>query len=41
MDVISEIEKKIKDAHGMKYISHDIFFKGICPECQNNKMNDL
>ena len=29
MDVISEIEKKIKDAHGMKYISHDIFFKGI------------
>ena len=27
MDVISELEKKIKDTHGMKYISHDIFLR--------------
>ena len=37
MDVISELEKKIKDTHGMKYISHDIFFKGICQECQKER----
>ena len=32
MDVISELEKKIKDTHGIQYLSYDIFFKGICPE---------
>ena len=37
MDVISELEKRIRDTHGMKYISHDIFFKGICPECIHYK----
>ena len=40
MDVISELEKRIKDPHGMKYISHDIFFKGICQECQKKEMKD-
>ena len=40
MDVISELEKRIKDTHGMKYISHDIFFKGICQECQKKEMKD-
>ena len=40
MDVISEMEKRIKDTHGMKYISHDIFFKGICQECQKKEMKD-
>ena len=40
MDVISELEKKIKDTHGMKYISHDIFFKGICQECQKKEMKN-
>lgn len=39
MDVISEMEKRIKDTHGMKYISHDIF-KGICQECQKKEMKD-
>ena len=27
MDVYTELEKKIKDTHGMKYISHDIFLR--------------
>lgn len=27
MDVISELEKRIRDTHGMKYISHDIFLR--------------
>ena len=40
MDVISELEKKRKDTHGMKYISHDVFFKGICQECQKKEMKD-
>lgn len=33
MDVITDLEKKIKDTHGFKFVDHDIFFKGICPEC--------
>ena len=27
MDVISELEKRIRDTHGMKYISYDIFLR--------------
>lgn len=34
MDVTADLKKKIKDTHGMKYISYDIFFKGVCPKCQ-------
>ena len=41
MDVISELEKKIKDTHGIQYLSYDIFFKGICPECQKKEIKDV
>lgn len=34
MDVINDIESRIKDTHGMEFISHDILFKGICPACK-------
>ena len=41
MDVISELEKKIKDTHGIQYLGYDIFFKGICPECQKKEIKDV
>ena len=41
MDVISELEKKIKDTHGIQYLSYDISFKGICPECQKKEIKDV
>ena len=25
---------KINDTHGFKFISYDIFFKGICKDCE-------
>ncbi len=34
MDVLSDLEERIHDTHGMKFLGYDIFFKGICPECQ-------
>ena len=40
MDVISELEKRIKDTHGIQYLSYDIFFKGICPECRKKEIKD-
>ena len=41
MDVIYELEKKIKDTHGIQYLSYDILFKGICPECQKKEIKDV
>ncbi len=40
MDVISDLEERIHDTHGMKFLGYDIFFKGICPECQRQSEND-
>lgn len=34
MDEIPDLKKKIHDTHGMKFLTYDIFFKGICPECR-------
>ncbi len=33
MDFIADLEKNIKDTHGFEITGHDIFFKGICQEC--------
>ena len=41
METIPDLEKKIKDTHGMKYISHDIFFKGICLTCQKEECENI
>lgn len=38
MDIIADLEKRIKDTYGFSVTGHDIFFKGICPDC-NNEMN--
>ena len=35
MDYISELEKNIKTDNGFKYTGHDIFFRGICPDCNH------
>lgn len=34
MDVITDLTDRIRNMNGMKFLSHDILFKGICPECQ-------
>ena len=36
MEYLPNLEKNIKDAHGFEIISHDIIFKGICPECKKS-----
>lgn len=37
MDVISELEKRIKDTHGMKYTSHDIFLRASARNVRRKK----
>ena len=37
MPYIKEPELNVKDLHGFTEVSHDIIFKGICPECRTNK----
>ncbi len=37
MDEIADLEKKIHNTHGVKFLSYDIFFKGICPACLNKE----
>lgn len=36
MPYMTHLEQTIPDAHGFVFTEHDIIFKGICPECQNN-----
>ena len=37
MDEIPDLEKNIRDRHGMEFLDYDILFKGICPDCQMEK----
>ncbi len=34
MEVLPDLTERIRDAHGMEFISYDILFKGICPSCR-------
>lgn len=34
MDYMKALEKTIKNTHGFEFTSHDIIFKGICPDCK-------
>ena len=34
MEVVTDLEQKIKDTHGFEFTGHDIIFTGICPQCQ-------
>lgn len=38
MDYISNLVDQIKSDHGYLISDHDIVFKGICPNCQKNKI---
>ena len=38
IDEIPGLMERIRDPHGMKFLSYDIMFKAICPACQ---MQDL
>lgn len=40
MDEISDMEKRIKDKHGMNFLSYDLLFKGICEKCEQEEMNN-
>ena len=33
MDEVKDLTEKINNVHEMKFLSHDIFFKGICSLC--------
>lgn len=33
MDEVKDLTEKINNVHGIKFLSHDIFFKGICSLC--------
>lgn len=34
IDTVDDLLSKIKDDKGIKFLSYDILFKGICPDCQ-------
>lgn len=34
MDIIPDIYERIRNNNGMKFLSNDILFKGICDACQ-------
>ena len=34
IDVIPNMLDRIRDTHGMQFLSSDVLFKGICPKCQ-------
>lgn len=38
MDEIYNLEEKINDTHGVKFLSYNIFFKGICLNCREKGM---
>ena len=40
MDEIPDLQKKIHDTHGLEFLTYDIFFKGICPECRAQEKED-
>lgn len=33
MDEVKDLTEKINNVHGIKFLSYDIFFKGICSLC--------
>lgn len=41
MEVIEDLEQKIKDKHGFEFIGYDVVFSGICPECSKISAENL
>lgn len=40
MDVIPDLEKRIHNTHGVKFLSNDVFFKGICSDCMKKEKEE-
>ena len=40
IEVIPDIKSFINDTHGIMFLDYDILFKGICPDCQENKIKE-
>lgn len=40
MPFMTDLEKHIRDTRGFQFLSHDIVFKGICPECREKDSKD-
>ena len=40
MEPIPDLEARIRDQHGMSFLSYDIFFKGICENCTSKEDNN-
>lgn len=34
MEIIKDLESRLKDRQGFLFLSHDIIFRGVCPQCQ-------
>ena len=41
MDEINNLESLVHDKHGMKFLDHDIIFKGICSECMHKEKEEI
>ena len=40
LDTMPDLPSHIRDSHGFDFLGCDITFKGICPECNLNKINN-
>lgn len=36
MELVSDLEKRIRETHGFEFTGYDIIFRGICPDCRKN-----
>ncbi len=34
MEALPDLRERIRDDHGMEFLSYDILFKGVCPDCR-------
>lgn len=39
MEEIGDLFEKIRDTHGMEFLSYDIAFKGICKNCRESALH--
>lgn len=37
MDLLVDLDKRIRDPHGFVFTGHDVIFRGICPACRETK----
>ena len=37
MDEVTDLIERIRDTHGMEFLSYDIVFKGVCGNCKKIK----